>query len=89
MPFSLATYILCHSNREQEAAGRGGVRAAGPPSEEKGLSPPRETGLKICQPRREGGTMPTASLSGRGSPPLPETGSKARVGKQEWFGGGW
>lgn len=35
VPFSLATHIPCHSNREQEAAGRGGVWAAGPRRRER------------------------------------------------------
>lgn len=58
-----------------------GVRAAGPPSAGKGLSPPRETVLKICQPRREGGIVPTTP------PGQHRDGREDVVGKQKWFGG--
>lgn len=59
---SLATHILCHSNRERGGCG--------------GLSPLRETALKICQPRREGG-------SAAENPEYSERGEEKR-----WYGGG-
>lgn len=81
MPFSLATRILCHGNREQEAAGRGGVRAVGPPPRGRDYRRLGQTVLKICQPRRESGTAPAAPPGPAEASPLQNRGygGKAEV----------